>query len=51
MNVEKLPCRKQRLLVQESWGLARNSVDILHKVLEDIAMGETKGAQEDEAMD
>ena len=35
VNVDLLPCSKPRLLEQESWGTARNSVDILEKVLED----------------
>ena len=35
MNVDPLPCCKPRLLEQESWGTARNSMDILEKVLED----------------
>ena len=47
MNVDLLPCCKQRLLDQESWGTARNSVDMLQKVLEDSE----KGEQEPEAMD
>ena len=29
------PCCKPRLLEQESWGTARNSMDMLEKVLED----------------
>ena len=47
VNVDLLPCCKQRLLEQERWGTARNSVDMLQKVLEDSEMGE----QEPEAMD
>ena len=35
VNVDLLPCCKPRLLEQESWGTARNSVDKLKKVLED----------------
>ena len=35
VNVDLLPCCKPRLLEQESWGTARNSGDILEKVLED----------------
>ena len=35
MNVDLLPCCKPRLLEQESWGTARNSMDMLEKVLED----------------
>ena len=35
LNVDFLPCCKPRLLEQESWGTARNSVDMLEKVLED----------------
>ena len=34
MNVDLLPCCKLRLLEQESWGTARNSMDILEKFLE-----------------
>ena len=33
--VDLLPCCKPRLLEQESWGTARNSLDMLEKVLED----------------
>ena len=40
MNVELLPCCKPRLLEQESWGTARNSVDMLKKLLEDSEAGE-----------
>ena len=47
MNVDLLPCCKQRLLEQESWGTARNSVVMLQKVLEDSE----KGEQEPEATD
>ena len=43
----ELPCCKPRLLEQEKWGRARNSVDILEKVLEDSETGE----QEQEAME
>ena len=35
VNVDLLPCCKPRLLEQESWGTACNSVDLLEKVLED----------------
>ena len=35
MNVDLIPCCKPRLLEQESWGTARNSRDMLEKVLED----------------
>ena len=35
VNVDLLLCCKPRLLEQESWGTARNSVDLLEKVLED----------------
>ena len=34
VNVDLLPCCKPRLLEQESWGTARNSMDMLEKVLE-----------------
>ena len=47
VNVDLLPCCKPRLLEQESWGTARNSVDMLEKVLED---SENK-KQEKEAME
>ena len=49
VNVDLLlvPCCKQRLLKQESWGTAQSSVDMLQKVLEDSE----KGEQEPEAMD
>ena len=40
VNVDLLPCCKPRLLEQESWGTALNSVDILQKVLEDSEAGE-----------
>ena len=33
VNVDLLPCCKPRLLEQESWDTARNSMDILEKVL------------------
>ena len=46
MNMDLLPCCKQRLLEQESWGTARNSVNMLQKLLEDSEMGE----QQPEAM-
>ena len=35
VNVDLLPCCKPRLLEQESWDTARNSMDMLEKVLED----------------
>ena len=35
VNVDLLPCCKPRLLEQEICGTARNSVDMLEKVLED----------------
>ena len=35
VNVDLLSCCKPRLLEQESWGTARNSMDMLEKVLED----------------
>ena len=35
VNVDLLPCCKPRPLEQESWGTARNSMDMLEKVLED----------------
>ena len=35
VNVDLLPCCKPRLLEQEGWGTARNSMDMLEKVLED----------------
>ena len=47
MNMDLLPCCKPRLLEQESWGTARNSVDMLEKVLEDSENEE----QEQEAME
>ena len=47
VNVDLLPCCKPRLLEQESWGTARNSVDKLEKVLEDSENEE----QEQEAME
>ena len=34
VNVDLLLCCKPRLLEQESWGTARNSMDMLEKVLE-----------------
>ena len=33
--MDLLPCCKPRLLEQEGWGTARNSLDMLEKVLED----------------
>ena len=47
VNVDLLPCCKQILLEQESWGTARNSVDMLQKILEDSETGE----EEPEAME
>ena len=47
VNVDLLPCFEQRLLEQESWGLALNTVDMLQKGLEDSEMGK----QELEAME
>ena len=35
VSVDLLPCCKPRLLEQEGWGTARNSLDMLEKVLED----------------
>ena len=46
VNVDLRPCCKPRLLEQESWGTARNSMDILEKALED---SETED-QDEEAM-
>ena len=43
LNVELLPCFKPRLLEQESWGTARNSMDMLEKVLEDIEAEDQDG--------
>ena len=40
VNVDLLPCCKPRLLEHESWGTARNSVDITQKILEDSEAGE-----------
>ena len=45
--VDLLPCCEPRLLDQESWGTARNSMDMLQKVLED---SETED-QDGEAME
>ena len=47
VNVDLLPCCKPRLLEQESWGTALNSMDMLEKVLEDSETEE----QEQEAME
>ena len=47
MNVDLLLCCKPSLLEQESWGTARNSMDLLEKVLEDSENGE----HEQEAME
>ena len=47
VNLDLLPCCKQRLLEQESWGTAHISVDMLQNVLEDSEMGE----QEPEPME
>ena len=46
VNVDLLPCCKPRLFEQESWGTARNSMDILEKILEDSETEE----QDEEAM-
>ena len=46
VNVDLLSCCKPRLLEQESWGTACNSMDILEKVLEDSETEE----QDEEAM-
>ena len=56
LNVDLMPCCKPRLLEQESWGRARNSVDMLLKVLDDIEAGEQEQAtmkvrDEDETRD
>ena len=40
LNVDLLLSCKPRLLEHEKWGTARNSVDMLQKVLEDSEMGE-----------
>ena len=40
VNVDLLPYCEQRLLEQENYGTARNSVDMLQKLLEDSEMGE-----------
>ena len=47
VNEDLLPCCKPRLLEQESWGTARNSMDRLEKVLEDSDAGD----QDEEAME
>ena len=47
VSVDLLPCCKPRLLEQESWGTARNSMYVLEKVLEDSETEE----QEQEAME
>ena len=47
VSVDLLPCCKPRLLEQESWGPARNSMYVLEKVLEDSETEE----QEQEAME
>ena len=46
VNVDLLPYCKPRLVEQESWGTARNSMDILEKVLEDSEAED----QDEEAM-
>ena len=46
LKVDLLPCCKQRLLEQESGGMARNSVDMLQKELEDRRDG-PEGARSD----
>ena len=43
VNVDLLPCCKPRLLEQESWGTARNSMDMLEKVLEDSEVEDQDG--------
>ena len=43
VNVDLLPCCKPRLLEQESWGTARNSMDMLEKVLEDSEADDQDG--------
>ena len=40
VNADLLPCCKQRLLEQENWGTARNSMNMLQKFLEDSEVGE-----------
>ena len=47
VNVDLLPCCKPRLLERESWGTARNSMDMLEKVLEDCEAED----QDEEAME
>ena len=47
VNVDLLPCCKPTLLEQESCGTARNSMDMLEKILEDSGDKE----QEQEAME
>ena len=47
VNEDILPCCNQRLLEQERRGTARNSVEMLQKVLEDSEISE----EEDEAME
>ena len=49
VNVDLLPCCKIRLLEEENCGMARNSVDMLQKVLEDSDLGEQDQKQEQEA--
>ena len=43
VNVDLLPCCKPRLLEQESWGTARNSMDMLEKVLENSEVEDQDG--------
>ena len=43
VNVVLLPCCKPRLLEQEGWGTARNSMDMLEKVLEDSEAEDQNG--------
>ena len=43
VNVDLLPCCKPRLLEQDSWGTARNSMDMLENVLEDIETEDQDG--------
>ena len=47
VNVDLLPCCKPRLLEQESWETARNSMNMLEKVLQDSGTEDQDG----EAMD
>ena len=47
VNVDLPPCCRPRLLEQESWGTARNSMDMLEKILEDSETEE----QDEKAME